>query len=255
MRKLCAVLGMLILSGAMMFGEEAKPTLAVLDVAGTNVEQAKLDLVYGYIIDKVNRTGKYSIVERSALDRILKELEISLSDVMDQKTVMEIGKISGAEYIPVSTLTMENDGYYLSMRVISVKTGNVTRTSAKNTRLFDQIEKLTKETVDYLFDTDNKINGYFSAGLGFGISFPVGETASVWSLGLTPLVSLSYSPVFDWGILGFGICTGASFLAKNPSISYDMDTYAIPVSAGVRYQTNLGIPFFGYVEAYGGARY
>jgi hypothetical protein len=252
MRRFYAVLGILVFSGAMTFAETAKPTLAVLDVAGTKVEQAKLNLVYGYIIDKVNRTGKYSIVERSALDKVLKELEISSSDVVDEKTVMEIGKISGAEFLLVSTLAMENDSYYLSMRVISVKTGKVTRTSAKNTKLFEQIENLTKETVDYLFDADNKLIGYFATGLGFGISFPIGDTTSVWSRGLTPLLTLSYNLVFDWGVVGLGICSGASFLSKNPAISYNFDTYAIPVAAGIRYQTNPVNPLFGFAEAYGG---
>jgi len=47
MRRILAVLGMLMLMGFMAFGQAAKPTLAVLDVSGTKVEQATLSHVYG----------------------------------------------------------------------------------------------------------------------------------------------------------------------------------------------------------------
>jgi len=43
-----------------LFAQAEKPTLAILDVAGEGIEQSRTDLVYEYIIDKVNRTGNYT---------------------------------------------------------------------------------------------------------------------------------------------------------------------------------------------------
>ena len=252
MRRLGTIFGLLMLCGAMSFGQAAGPTLAVLDVAGTRVEQAALNLVYGYIVDKLNRTEKYAIVERSALDKVLKELEISGSSMVDEKTVMEIGKISGAEFILVSTLSLDGDVYYLSMRVISVKSGKVERTSAKRTANLADMENLATAAVDSLFDADRRIKGRISAGLGFGVSLPLGSVTSVWSYGLSPLLTVFYDMSFDWGTVGLGIGAGASYLGKNPAIAYDYDTFFIPASAGVRYITNFGVPFFIAAEAYGG---
>jgi hypothetical protein len=161
-----------------LFGDEGLTTLAVLEISGNGIQQTTLDLVYGYTIDRVNRSKKYSIVERNALDKVLKELKISHSDIIDEKTATQIGKLSGAEYILISALILEKDTYYLSMRIISVKTGNVIKTSVKNAKEADQIANLTKEAVENLIDVN-----YSSIGAGIGVSFTLGDAAAVWNMG------------------------------------------------------------------------
>ncbi|MBN1410926.1 MAG: hypothetical protein JW969_08775 [Spirochaetales bacterium] len=257
MIKKCVILFLLIFYGMALFSQEAKPTLAILNVKGEGVEKSKTELIFEYIVDMVNRTGGFTLVERKELDKALEELELSLSSIVDEKTAVQVGRISGAAYILLPSLILEEKTYYLSMRIISVQTANVVRTSIKDTDSFKNIESLTKEAVEYLLDFDfNSLYGeghaiirnFISTGAGFGVNFPLGDIAQVWGIGTSPLVYGAYNMTFEWGILGFGAVTGAVILFENPLIAYQFDTLAIPLAAIVRYETNFDTPLFGFGE-------
>jgi hypothetical protein len=303
MKRIVSAVFLLIASAVLFFGQEDKPTLAILDVVAQGVDASRGKVVYEYIMDRINRTGNYAIVERAALDKALKELEISNSQIVDEKTAIEIGKIAGAQYILVSSLIQDEKTYYLSMRVVSVKTGKITRTSIKKTDQFSNVESLTADTVEYLLgkeasgeiaksttadtakkDTDTAkrenvtggdkdsmmkkdvavsggngtggtpaiTNSYLSAGVGFGVSFTLGDVNRVLGMGYTPLVLIHYNLAFDWGIIGAGLLTGSTILGTRPPALFQYDLFSCPVAASVRYKTNFAAPFFGFAEVCGG---
>ena len=78
---------------------EGKPTIAIMEVSATNTSEVKSQVIYEYIVDVVNRRNIYTIVERSALQAAIKEMEISASGMIDDSTAAEIGKLAGAEFI------------------------------------------------------------------------------------------------------------------------------------------------------------
>ena len=261
MKRIYLALLLMLLLGISLFGQEAKPTLAVLDVAGKEVTQSRLDLVYEYIIDIVNQTGDYTLVERKEIDKALQELELSLSDIVDEKTAVQIGKISGAEYMLLSSLNLEEGTYYLSMRVVSVETAKISKTSIKKTELFTNVEGLVREAVEQLLDFDfNSIYGegyiirrnFISSGTSLGIPFTIGDVTTVWRMGFSPLLYCGYNLTFDWGILGISIITGTSILSTKSDVTYQARMFACPINAAARYETNLNSPFFGFAEVGGG---
>ncbi|MCD6397758.1 MAG: hypothetical protein J7L71_09480, partial [Spirochaetaceae bacterium] len=72
--------------------EKSSPHIAIMDVAATNTSDVKSQVIYEYIVDVVNRSNRYTIVERSALQAAIKEMEISASGMVDDSTAAKIGK-------------------------------------------------------------------------------------------------------------------------------------------------------------------
>jgi curli biogenesis system outer membrane secretion channel CsgG len=57
------------------------------------------------IITKLSTDGKFVLFERSALDKIIKEQNLSNSDRADQNTAVKLGKIAGVDGIVIGSVT------------------------------------------------------------------------------------------------------------------------------------------------------
>jgi len=57
------------------------------------------------LVDKLLKDGKYRLVERSALDKILAEQNFSNSDRADSNTAAKIGKVLGVDAIVIGSIT------------------------------------------------------------------------------------------------------------------------------------------------------
>jgi len=101
------------------------PFQAPTELIGTSVS----DL----FLTELLRTGRYQVVERSQLSKVLQEAEVALSGLSDSRAI-EIGKMLGAEGVIVGTVdeygTMPRKGQTypvvgLSVRLIDTRTGSV----------------------------------------------------------------------------------------------------------------------------------
>lgn len=57
------------------------------------------------LVDKLLKDGRYRLVERSALDKILAEQNFSNSDRADSNTAAKIGKVLGVDAIIIGSIT------------------------------------------------------------------------------------------------------------------------------------------------------
>ena len=57
------------------------------------------------LVQKLVQDGKYSVIERNALDKILAEQNFSNSDRADSATAAKIGKILGIDCIIIGSIT------------------------------------------------------------------------------------------------------------------------------------------------------
>ncbi len=64
-------------------------------------------------------------VERSSLEKVLREQELSLSGVVDERDAIKLGKLAGASHILLGTVTIIGDQARISCRVINVETGEI----------------------------------------------------------------------------------------------------------------------------------
>ncbi len=130
--------------------EKASPTIAIMDVAATNTSDVKSQVIYEYIVDVVNKAELYTIVERSALQAAIDEMQIGSSGLVDDTTAAQIGKLAGAEFILISNLIVDDGITYLSTRIVSVETGQVTNTAMLQAGDGEYIASLASRTVSEL---------------------------------------------------------------------------------------------------------
>ncbi len=66
-----------------------------------------------------------NIVERENLSVILRELELSLSALSEPNSLLQVQKLTGADFLVLSELIADRSAFILSSRLVSVKDGSV----------------------------------------------------------------------------------------------------------------------------------
>jgi curli biogenesis system outer membrane secretion channel CsgG len=123
------VFGILLLFIASVASAAGKPVLAVTEFRNDTSAAwwyggVGSDLA-GMLTNELAGTGKFKMVERDKLDAVLDEQDLADSGRVSKKSGAKIGKLTGAQYLVVATLTaFESDvkgtGGGLSFRGISV---------------------------------------------------------------------------------------------------------------------------------------
>jgi formylglycine-generating enzyme required for sulfatase activity len=130
--------------------QDEKLRVAVFDPtsSGTAIDEGTKIAVRELISSTFVNTGKYLIVERSLLDKIMKEQAFSNSGVVDDSQASELGKLAGANKVVLSVVTLTGGRNMLSIKLIDVKTASVERQKTKiitSSELLDNVEPLSLE--------------------------------------------------------------------------------------------------------------
>lgn len=137
-----------------MFGQNAEPQrIAVFDPtsSGTTIDDGTKIAVREIISSTIVNTGKYNLVERSLLDKVMEEQKFSNSGAVDDMQATEIGKLTGANKVVLSVLTLTGGRNMLSVKLIDVMTATIERQKVKvvtSGELLDAIEPLTLEMLN-----------------------------------------------------------------------------------------------------------
>ena len=90
--------------------------------------KGKFDPLYAEValdnfITRLIQGKVYRVVERSQLDKAMKELKFQSGNDFDESSAMEVGKLAGAEIVVIGIVTALKDQAVVNIRGISVKTG------------------------------------------------------------------------------------------------------------------------------------
>ena len=115
MRRYVHVVWVLIVSLSLPVMAQQKKRIAVLNfeygtvqsavagIFGTNVDVGKG--ISDLLVQKLVQDGKYSIIERNALDKVLAEQNFSNSDRADSATAAKIGRVLGVDAVITGSIT------------------------------------------------------------------------------------------------------------------------------------------------------
>ena len=100
-----------------------KPTLAVIDFAikGPVQEKQAGEIVAGLFGTSLSR--KYAVIERQQIHRVLDELKFQRSDLVDMTKVARLGRLLGADFIVIGTVSQLGHTVTVEARVVNVETG------------------------------------------------------------------------------------------------------------------------------------
>jgi opacity protein-like surface antigen len=105
---------------------QERDSIAVFDleVAGTvdkNVSRPLSDSVRRELF----QSGKYDVIDRSDMDRLLKEHAIQLNECTQKDCAVKAGKLLGVSKVIVGTVGMVGNTYYISLSLVNVGTGKI----------------------------------------------------------------------------------------------------------------------------------
>lgn len=132
--------------------QESKVKVAVLDptTSGISMDEGTKLAVQELISSSLVNTGKFTIVERSMIDKIVKEQSFQNSDIADNSQATAIGKLSGASKVFLSAVSLVGGRNMLSIKIIDVETATIEKQKTKivdSSDLLDIVEPLTLELI------------------------------------------------------------------------------------------------------------
>lgn len=111
----------------------------------------------------------YEVVERDALEKVLKELELSNSKNFDSSSAAQIGKLLGAEQLVFGSYMLLFDKFRIDAKVVDVATGRIIHSAnAKgDPQTFDV---LAQELAGRLFFNGQKPKAHVDTAIGLPVS-------------------------------------------------------------------------------------
>lgn len=110
-------------------------SLLPLEVHENNPERdGDTIILHQSLIDSLSNLGRGRLLERRVLDKLLEELDLGSSDLVDRKKQLKLGRLLAARLMLAADINQSKDGqYYLSIRMIDTETSEVVGT--KNIRI------------------------------------------------------------------------------------------------------------------------
>lgn len=132
---------------------------AVLPPAFASAEPGgAISAVYDYAGMALMRTGRFTVVDRSLVDRLLEEQEFAYSGAVDAGTAARLGKLLGAEAVfTVNINSIRHDDFFdepeqrdagLHVKLIAVETAEVLYSAAGEGSSFEGAEEALRSALE-----------------------------------------------------------------------------------------------------------
>ncbi len=127
--------------------------LAVVGITSRTrtIEEETAAGVMVFIENAFVNVGKVRVVDRENIAKIVKEYEFQGSDLTDESTAVEIGKLSGADIIVIGSISYVGEIYYLNIKLISVETAEIIGSSIADAVSAKEFYEMCNDAVFKLF--------------------------------------------------------------------------------------------------------
>ena len=142
--------------------EFKKTKIAVLDFAlqGEGFETQDMGkIVAEWIVTGLVQAGRFNVVERGLLQKILKEQELPMYGIVDTKGAAKTGMIVGAKIVITGSVMKLKDYMEVSARLIDVEDGSIIAAEKVKTDRTGRLEDLVSQMVTKII-LDFPLEGY-----------------------------------------------------------------------------------------------
>jgi curli biogenesis system outer membrane secretion channel CsgG len=153
-----------------------KRQVAVISIqAYEGVSQGEAEVLSDQLRTELLNTGKFKVMEREQMDEILKEQGFSLSGCTSNECIIRAGRLLSVEEIIGGSVGRFGDIYTLSLRLISVETGEILDSKTdnvsgdKNQLLTVSVKKLAFDLAKTSLDDNNSKQSKQSELLGIHV--------------------------------------------------------------------------------------
>ncbi|RPJ07623.1 MAG: hypothetical protein EHM28_06455 [Spirochaetaceae bacterium] len=99
--------------------------VSTFDISGKGVTEEHKNLVIDLYTGALSRTPGITVLDRRKTDQVLREQELSLSDLVDSNTALQTGRLLGSTYILTGNILGLGESFFISTQVIDNTTGAV----------------------------------------------------------------------------------------------------------------------------------
>lgn len=104
---------------------QEKITLAILDLHAGGVPETEADAISNRIRNELFLTGKYTVLERDAMEEVLSEQGFQISGCTTSDCIIEAGKMLGVQRMVAGSLDKLGQLYTIHLRMIEVESGEI----------------------------------------------------------------------------------------------------------------------------------
>lgn len=101
----------------------AREYIAIIDFEGIGVTEGEARILTQRLTSEMITLELYQVLERSEMKRLLDEQKFQYSGCVDTKCAVELGKMLGAKYMVVGTISKFGKSYTIDSRLLYVETG------------------------------------------------------------------------------------------------------------------------------------
>jgi len=145
-------------------GQPQKVFLAVLDLdlsAGIPSE-AKVSLS-DILREQLWKTGRFRVVDRNNMERIMKEQGFQLSDCTSKECAVKVGQLLGVEEMVTGNVTLLGKTYIISVQMTRVETGEIEKMSS---------DRCPSCELDQLIGSIDKVSAALAEAVGGAVAPP-----------------------------------------------------------------------------------
>jgi TolB-like protein len=184
MKKSLAILGLglvLILIAANASAEFKKNKIAVLDFQMQGKQYQNTDMgaiVAEWLITALVKEGRFDVVERRLLQKILSEHQLAMSGVVDDKSISELGQILGVKIIISGAVLHFQNIIEVNARIIDVSNGSIIAAESVKSASAAGLEELVVQMAQKIIK-DFPLEGYIVMRRDNKVSIDLGRRAGV----------------------------------------------------------------------------
>ena len=117
----------LLLFIGLSFSQEI--TIAVFDFRNFGIKKNDVELLANRLQSELVKIGGHRFVERKKIDDLFKEQKLQMSGMIDEKNIIEAGKMLGAELIVIGEIGKIGNNYTISARLVNVESSEIIKSA------------------------------------------------------------------------------------------------------------------------------
>ncbi len=163
------------------FCEFKKTKIAVLDfqIQGKGFETRDMgSIVAEWLITALVQVGRFDVIERMLLEKVLKEQNLGMSGIVDAESASKVGKVLGAKIVVSGSVIRLSDFTEVNARLIDVDTGSILAAEKVKSDSATRLEKLITMMADKIMKAF-PLAGYVVQRSGSSVVIDLGKRAGV----------------------------------------------------------------------------
>jgi TolB-like protein len=158
-----------------------KSKIAVLDFQMQGKDYQNTDMgsiVAEWLITALVKEGRFDVVERRLLKKVLSEHQLAMSGVVDDKSISELGQILGVKIIISGAVLHFQNIIEANARIIDVSNGSIIAAESVKSASAEGLEELVVQMAKKIIK-DFPLEGYIVKRSGDKVSIDLGRQAGV----------------------------------------------------------------------------